>query len=577
MNFKQFFRITLYLAILLLAPFKSFAVVQNYDLYSKKVIKSVHVTGLPSRLNIPIDTLLTKPGQRLIVEFLEKDTSFLYKTGLLQSVSVDIIPTQNQVLVLFNCVPNPKIKKIIIRGNSKISSKKLEKLMKNKPNQILNMSDLNIDKNTLEAYYKDKGYELFQISKVEITSKNSLVIETSEGTIEDISFQGLNKMSSKILLKSMESQNGKPFNSETLRRDRERLLRLGYFSEIPSPLLKEGINPNSVKVIFTVKEKKANRIDVGLEQEQEQFVGFTKLSRNHALIPGDNFSGKIQLGTLNTKRIGINSYSAQYFQPLAFNRYPFSLSFDFWEDLKQEIAPNQFHRNNQIIESTDRIGESFTIGIPFKQDILTLYTKFKNEKVSPRESSTFPEYNIHSVSMILSYRNTNSFFNPKSGNYGKIEYEKGGDLGLTDIKGINFSRLILNGAHFIPLGKKSTVGAHATFGIFDTQNDSTFDTESFVIGGVNSIRGYNENDYPFYGSRKIVYNIEYRYDLTPKTQIIAFVDAGKTFNSSWSFTSNLHTGKGLGVRFFTPVGPIRLDVAKGEGDIFIHLGLGQMF
>jgi outer membrane protein assembly factor BamA len=190
---------------------------------------------------------------------------------------------------------------------------------------------------------------------------------------------------------------------------------------------------------------------------------------------------------------------------------------------------------------------------------------------------TFSKYYIHSISALLSYKNTNSLFNPKSGNYGKIEYEKGGNLGLIDIKGINFYRITINGAHFIKLNEKSVIGMHSSMGIFQTQDTSTFDTESFVIGGVNSVRGYNENDFPFHGTRKITYNLEYRQDLTKNTQWVAFLDAGKTFETGWSLTNDFHFGKGVGVRFFTPVGPIRLDYARGEQDYFIHLGLGQLF
>jgi outer membrane translocation and assembly module TamA len=36
-------------------------------------------------------------------------------------------------------------------------------------------------------------------------------------------------------------------------------------------------------------------------------------------------------------------------------------------------------------------------------------------------------------------------------------------------------------------------------------------------------------------------------------------------------------GYGLGFRYITPIGPIRLDLAQGEDDFFIHFGLGQIF
>ena len=64
---------------------------------------------------------------------------------------------------------------------------------------------------------------------------------------------------------------------------------------------------------------------------------------------------------------------------------------------------------------------------------------------------------------------------------------------------------------------------------------------------------------------------------------MAFADAGQVWEeSSFGGSSDWHAGAGLGVRYNTPIGPLRLDVAgpvggdTGEG-VQLYLGLGQAF
>lgn len=105
----------------------------------------------------------------------------------------------------------------------------------------------------------------------------------------------------------------------------------------------------------------------------------------------------------------------------------------------------------------------------------------------------------------------------------------------------------------------------------------------FYAGGDNSIRGYGyrtvgpkTDDGIMLGGRHImVGSIEVDYEFRPNWRVATFWDAGNAFNDISSATRH---GAGFGVRWQSPVGPIRFDLAHGfgpEGDnIRLHLTLG---
>lgn len=550
---------------------------------STRLISDIRIEGIEhvDKGALPkVEEFHSRVGRKVIAKHLKRDLNKLYLEGYFSSVTARTEPNANQINLIFEVIENPKISSIDFENVNSVSTRRLKALMRNKDGQALNIRWLEQDKKNIEEYYKSRGYDFFSITKMELSSSNALEISVNEGVIESINVEGLANIQAFVISRNMLSKPGTVFNSEKIRKDRERLLRLGYFSDVSSP--KFNLNQDeAIEIRFSVKEKKANQVSTGFEQEEEQFVGFLQFVTNHNIIHSDLVSAKIQAGNTNfTEEFNISSYALKYTQPWLFNRYPFSMSINFWQELQQEIATSEQLSSVKSIQDTTRVGGDLLLTYPIQLDKLSVASRFKNEIIKPRNDSTFDEYKIQSISGIINYRSTNSFFNPKKGSYMNFEYEKGGDIFLTRLNSINFSRATLEGAKFFGLNDKTVLAVRSSFGIFSTQNESdTFETEDFIIGGAYSLRGYDESSYPFSGKRKILYNIEYRYDFHPKMQSVFFIDLGKTFSNeeTVSLFGNLNKGQGVGIRFFTPVGPIRIDLANAENDFYIHFGLGQLF
>lgn len=113
----------------------------------------------------------------------------------------------------------------------------------------------------------------------------------------------------------------------------------------------------------------------------------------------------------------------------------------------------------------------------------------------------------------------------------------------------------------------------------------------FFSGGGGSVRGYSYQSRGvttggvFSGGRSTFNaSAELRMKLNDKFGLVAFADAGAIGRGSVpDFGGSLFMGAGIGVRYQTPVGPLRLDLARGlnrvAGDppFAIYLGLGQSF
>lgn len=111
-------------------------------------------------------------------------------------------------------------------------------------------------------------------------------------------------------------------------------------------------------------------------------------------------------------------------------------------------------------------------------------------------------------------------------------------------------------------------------------------------GGGSSVRGYDYqavgpldvNGVPIGGRSAIEAAIEARAKILAEVQIAAFVDAGAVYSESFpNFTGDYLVGAGFGVRYMTPIGPIRLDVATplenrpSDPNFQFYISLGQPF
>lgn len=116
-------------------------------------------------------------------------------------------------------------------------------------------------------------------------------------------------------------------------------------------------------------------------------------------------------------------------------------------------------------------------------------------------------------------------------------------------------------------------------------------SQRFYAGGGGSVRGYDFQSIgprtpqgkPAGGASLLEGSIEWRQRIGESFGAVAFVDVGAVGTNSFAPTDELRVGAGLGVRYYTAIGPIRADIAiplvrqQGSGSFGFYIGIGQSF
>jgi outer membrane translocation and assembly module TamA len=107
----------------------------------------------------------------------------------------------------------------------------------------------------------------------------------------------------------------------------------------------------------------------------------------------------------------------------------------------------------------------------------------------------------------------------------------------------------------------------------------------FFLGGALSNRGYEYrslgrqvSSYPIGGVSMIDASLESRYYVTDDFSVVGFMDVSKLSEEVNDFRGRWYQSYGLGVRYNSLIGPLRLDFGyPTEGGFALHLGIGQVF
>ena len=114
----------------------------------------------------------------------------------------------------------------------------------------------------------------------------------------------------------------------------------------------------------------------------------------------------------------------------------------------------------------------------------------------------------------------------------------------------------------------------------------------FYAGGGGSVRGYpfqsigprTAANTPFGGDGLLEAGLELRQRFGGNWGAVAFVDAGEvSVNENPAAGGALAVGVGMGLRYYTPIGPVRVDLAtpldpaEGDAAVQLYIGIGQAF
>ncbi|MBA94724.1 MAG: hypothetical protein CMP21_03080 [Rickettsiales bacterium] len=534
-------------------------------------IKFVGLTSSLAKQAVESLTLQTLSNSTASLRQLKADIHTIYQTGYFSEVTINSDIIDDNHILSFYLTENLPINDITVTASSDRLKMIVYTAFSSLLNSPLNSITLERLKQATILSTKQAGFDFFDLSDIIYDkASQSLQITVTEVLIEDITFVGLENIKPAILIREMIQKNDMIFNSLDLRKDRERLIRLGYFNSISSPEFSKGASSNLIKIKFNVVEKKLNKISFGLEQDQLLYYGFISNRRHNFLMNSDLITLKTQV-QLEESNIKFDRYAIGYTQPWLFNRYNIGGSLSFYNLEKQEVL------NNQTTRSL-RQGQKFGIMLPFS-DFFSLNSYLKFENISQLfESDNISSYSIHSYEMVMLFETIRNSMDPKQGSRIYFNIEQGNHLGFIKLGGLSFTRLSSSVSYYRSVASNLVLASRLKGGIFYPIQESiyTYEHEYFILGGSRSIRGYNEANSLFSGRRHLLMNLEVRYSLLTNFQSVLFVDYGNAFNQR-IILADFNLGYGIGLRYHTPIGPIRIDFSQGDPDFYIHFGLGHVF
>ena len=155
-----------------------------------------------------------------------------------------------------------------------------------------------------------------------------------------------------------------------------------------------------------------------------------------------------------------------------------------------------------------------------------------------------------------------------------------------------YSRIQLDGSFYQPVTDRVVIAGRTRLGtIFGASRDRIAPSRRFYAGGGGSVRGYGFQrlgprdpvfDDPIGGRSLAEFALEARVRVG-NFGIVPFIDAGNIYTSPLPGIDNLRFGTGLGIRYHTRFGPIRVDVGtplnrrSGDPRIAVYVSLGQAF
>ncbi|MDK4739782.1 autotransporter assembly complex protein TamA [Rhizobium sp. CNPSo 3464] len=439
--------------------------------------------------------------------------------------------------------------------------------------------------------FKNQGHPLAKLIKRDVvadheTNRVDVALSVESGPmapIGNVGVSGQKSVDPDFIKRYARINEGKPYSPDELKKASDRLRKLGVFSSVTIREADKLAPDGSIPMTIEVAEGKQRYFGVGAQYSTIDGFGVQGYW-GHRNLTGRADSLRIE-GSVSrigeTTDVGQLDYSAgiTYVRPATW--YP---SATFTAGLKmQSLHPDAY--------DADTITASGSLAYELSdQDTVSGGGEISYEQDS---TDAYGDQNYLTLAIPLEYvRDTrDNKLDPTAGYRASISakpsYEAIGGGVFSSFEGsISGYQGVGANDNVVFAGKLSLGSLIGSNSIEDIPA-----TRRFYAGGGGSVRGYayqeitpyNSNGDALGGRSYATASLEARIKITDTIGIVPFVDMGSVTDSTFPDFSDLRIGAGVGVRYATPFGPIRLDVAvplkKYEnGTAYgIYAGIGQAF
>lgn len=483
-----------------------------------------------------------------------------------------------------------KIQKIDISGDLILPKEELLEQIQAKETDFYNRELIRKDVLVISDIYTSKGFANVNVSP--LVNKNDtekmMDITYSIHKGEPVYFSRINisgnlKTRDKVIRREIKISEQGLYNKEKIQKSFKNLNRLDYFTEIDVKPVKTS-DENKMDLDVRVVEKETGRFSVGggFSSSEGGFLMGSVQERN-LFGRGQTIKAEAKLSEESML------YNLSFFEP-----YIMDTAISGGIQLYKEDKEYDYY-NKEALGITLKLGYRFfdyaSVGMIYNiedfdtTDVQTAYT-----------SMTPGSFLTSSIKPYIQYDSRNDFFLPTEGMKHKFSIEYAGEFLGGDI---DYTKYLVETGVYFPIFWKFTGALHAEAGYLEdrSSNDIDIDYIRFYLGGMNSVRGFDKFDISGKrdvdvedrgGEKYIQFNAEITFPFTEKYKIacVFFYDRGDVYRDSEDFDlGDQYSSVGTGVRWNSPIGPLRLEYAwvidgknvKETGDGQFEFSVGASF
>ena len=393
-------------------------------------------------------------------------------------------------------------------------------------------------------------------------------------TFGSVSYVGLTAVEEEYLNTYITWQPGQTYNALTLSEFQQDLVRTELFNTVTAEPPEESPGTSDLPITVTVDERKPRTGSVGLRFDTD--VGVTlnaSLEHRNLLGRNENALFEVELGTEESS-VGLSFRIPQ-----------------FGRDGQVLTLATKFADVNEDLYE----GTTFTIGGGVERELTEEWrvgagAVFEQSNVT--ESGVESDISIAGLPLFVAYDNTGDPLDPRDGLRSRLTLSP--FAGQVDGDSVSFLRIDGRVAYYLPLDeeKRFVLATRARLGSIIAED--VFDvpvTRRLFAGGGGSVRGYANNSLgpenssgDARGGLSVVeLGAELRFPVRGDLGGAVFAEAGQVSDSVSPEFDDLRTAFGAGVRYYSPIGPVRVDFAfpidpdSDEDGFQFYLAIGQAF
>jgi len=560
---------------------KKVEILGNQELSDRKIKK-----GLSTREN-----RIFKPGY-LRPETVEEDRQRIpeiyashgfYKVPAADS-SVRLSRFEDQAEIRFSVEENggTQVGEILFEGNRHFPAKKLRDLLKMEKGNFITEERVLQDLKSLESFYHDEGY-LYAVAKPVWAKEPGPVILTyqiDEGpsvTVGEILIVGNRRTRAPSIKRALPLKEGRPFTLKKMLKGESGLRRMGVFRSVEIEPLGYHEKRDRIHLLVRLEENPVTFIDLEATYDtDDKFTGGTSLQLN-------NLFGYAKRGALKlTGGQDVQKGEISFTDPRLLG---VGLELTTSGLVESEQRPG--------FDATD-VGGKFSLLREFSPRMALLgkyrLTRTFFQGVNNSDEATERDHTNSTIGASLSYDGRDQFADPHQGFTSLVGLDLSNKLIAS---GINFLRPVVSFAHF-----ESPVPRVTFYNYLRIEGIQIFGTDILTrdlrlfLGGDYSIRGFDQDGVgprdsdgsPAGGQLLLLYTFEGQVKIKGNLKFAAFLDSGSLTNnfSQVGLDSWRHSAGG-GLRYVTPIGPLRLDYGvkldkqAGESRSRLHFAFGFAF